>query len=834
MSTMRIGGLASGMDIDTLVEKLMQAERAPLDKLEQKKQTYVWQRDAYREVNTKLQTLDTYIADNLVIKSLNSKTATSSDPDRVGVVATSSAAGNLAIEGVSQLAVAARAVGNQVNAVSTTKMKDLIDPDGTDTGTYSIKLKAIQNKGEMPDEYTKIEFTGDMTVSQFVSKVNSSNAGITLVFENGRFSMTAKNTGDNKAGDEIEIDDESKNIFTALGYDFFVKDENGNYKLENGERIPKSILTTEGKNAIFLVNGIATERSTNTFTLSGYSITLKNTFNPNKTIIEKYRAAVKETDLAESNKTSKETQLNTKTNNYYTNADELSKTPSYTLAHNDKYTAAFGKTLTLSEQEKYNELGSSFWKNLTVGERAFIKTFTDGNDASQIRNDIDSSNLDPSSKKKLKDLTDDQLVILSKVNEAEIDRFKEQADYDSLTAEEKKVKEPDRFKADELKSKYNILGDTFFYELSSNEIIVISNIDFTKEDALTNVDAGLKAKLEKLSESQIEALDSLTKENLDKFKILAEENLKRKEYLIAKEEDEAADIRLKNAENTLKVAKEDAKDFLNEDGSENSDAIKDAIQLESENKPAVTMTYSTNVDEIVNRIKEFVTTYNGLITELNNLTNETKYRDYQPLTNPQREEMEEKQIELWEKKAKSGILRGDTIIKNGLSSMRSLIYQSNPAVTNDKYNTLYSVGITTSSNYLSGGTLEINESKLRQALEEDPDAVTKLFSFSSGKEKDTMVINGVTKEVDTRGFVQKLRGEMSKIKLKIEERAGRSTMSETQYTLGKYLKDVDKNIETWQDKLTNLETRYWKQFTAMETMINKANQQYTTLSSYFS
>lgn len=33
---MRIAGLASGMDIDSMVKNLMQAERLPLDKLKQK------------------------------------------------------------------------------------------------------------------------------------------------------------------------------------------------------------------------------------------------------------------------------------------------------------------------------------------------------------------------------------------------------------------------------------------------------------------------------------------------------------------------------------------------------------------------------------------------------------------------------------------------------------------------------------------------------------------------------------------------------------------------------------------------------------------------------
>lgn len=57
---MRIGGLASGMDIDSMVEKLMQAEKAPLNKLFQQKQKYEWQRDAYRDVNKKLKAFDDF------------------------------------------------------------------------------------------------------------------------------------------------------------------------------------------------------------------------------------------------------------------------------------------------------------------------------------------------------------------------------------------------------------------------------------------------------------------------------------------------------------------------------------------------------------------------------------------------------------------------------------------------------------------------------------------------------------------------------------------------------------------------------------------------------
>ena len=64
-SNMRIGGLASGMDIDQLVGDLMKAERMPLDKLTQKKQYLEWQRDDYREMNKSLLELDTLIFDGV-------------------------------------------------------------------------------------------------------------------------------------------------------------------------------------------------------------------------------------------------------------------------------------------------------------------------------------------------------------------------------------------------------------------------------------------------------------------------------------------------------------------------------------------------------------------------------------------------------------------------------------------------------------------------------------------------------------------------------------------------------------------------------------------------
>ncbi|WP_338652602.1 flagellar filament capping protein FliD [Lysinibacillus sp. Y5S-8] len=816
----RISGLASGMDIDSIVKKLMSAEKAPLNKLYQKKQTYEWQRDAYRSVNTKLKTLDTYIADNLVLKSFLSKTAASSNSNLVSATATGSAAGTLSIEGVSQLATAARKVGDQVSAVGSTKMSDL-------GATGTIEFKAIQSNGQLASAATKIEITSDMTVNQFISKVNTSNAGISAVFENGRFSFTAKNTGDVKGDDEIKVVG-GLDIFNKLGF-----------------ADPNKVQNTEGKNAIFTVNGIATERTTNTFTISGYNVTLKDTFNGLQTISDKYKAAVEEFKNATTNLANKQANLATKKGAY--GASDIN---SYTAAHETAYADAFGNTLTLSQRMQYNKIGSDTWRNLSNDEIDFINNQSS---VQGIKDNLDGSSLSDESKAKLKGLSNEALDVLF-TNKNQLTDFKVQAEYEKYGT---KLKGFDQNAIDALKSfPYNsndsiekihkdIDDNTEFSQEVKDALKSLSKDDLTKLIATDSAtlktyqekaqaddlkqkyskfgDALLKGlqdgskKEADLSEEQKKIWNDLSSGEKDKFYALAGQNILRTEYLTADAEEKAATTRLNEATSTQNAAKADADaaGILNGDGS-----IDDAKVNAAPKAQAVTMTSTTNVDDIMAKIKEFVTTYNGLIKDFNDQTKETKYRDYTPLTSEQKEEMSESEIKLWEEKAKSGLLRGDTLIREGLSSMRSLVYQANPSI-DSKYNTLFSIGITTTKNYNDGGTLEIDENKLRKALEEDPNAVEKLFKNSEGKKED--VVDGKT--VDTRGYIDKLRESMKSFEISIEKKAGRATMTDAQYTIGKNLIDTESRISTWKSKLESIEARYWKQFTAMEAAINKANSQ---------
>ncbi|MDY0405095.1 flagellar filament capping protein FliD [Virgibacillus sp. 179-BFC.A HS] len=179
--------------------------------------------------------------------------------------------------------------------------------------------------------------------------------------------------------------------------------------------------------------------------------------------------------------------------------------------------------------------------------------------------------------------------------------------------------------------------------------------------------------------------------------------------------------------------------------------------------------------------------------------------------------MSDKEIELWEEKAKSGIIKGEAIITNGLFTMRQGWYA--PIKNDGPFTSLTEIGLKTTSNYLDGGKLKIDEDKLKEKLREDPAAVQKLFS------------NDVDGE--GRGLVNRLEDAVEATMKNIESRAGKSPSTLENYTIGKNMKDLNKRISTFQDRLKDIETRYWNQFTAMEKAIANMNSQATYLMSQF-
>lgn len=229
------------------------------------------------------------------------------------------------------------------------------------------------------------------------------------------------------------------------------------------------------------------------------------------------------------------------------------------------------------------------------------------------------------------------------------------------------------------------------------------------------------------------------------------------------------------------------------------------------------LTVTNDVEASYEAIMKFVDKYNEVVEALNSSQQEEKFRDYQPLTDEQKKEMSDKEIELWEERAKSGLLRGESTISGGLFNLRQSWYSK--VETGGEYTSLTQIGIETSKNYLDGGKLVVDPKELRKALQDNPADVKKLFTNND--------------EGASRGLVNRLEDALSSTMSKIGEKAGGGTDTLENYTLGKRMKDLDKRISAFEDRLVKVETRYWNQFTAMEKAISRMNQQSAQLMSQF-
>ncbi|RIW39053.1 flagellar hook-associated protein 2 [Bacillus salacetis] len=244
------------------------------------------------------------------------------------------------------------------------------------------------------------------------------------------------------------------------------------------------------------------------------------------------------------------------------------------------------------------------------------------------------------------------------------------------------------------------------------------------------------------------------------------------------------------------------------------------LTLKNQTTSPVTFSSSPDTEKILEKIVKFVDDYNKLIEKVNGELGEKKYRDFQPLTASQKEAMEEKEIELWEEKAKSGTLRNDSVLSSALNKMRTDLYSPISGGTSET-NQLAQIGIKTSSNYLERGKLIIDENKLKEAISKDPNAIYELFA------KD----GGTTSE---KGLARRLRETISTTIDSIEKKAGKSTSTNTTFTLGRNLDSIQDQMDRFEDRLVQIEDRYWRQFTAMEKAIQKANSQSMYLMQQFS
>lgn len=219
-----------------------------------------------------------------------------------------------------------------------------------------------------------------------------------------------------------------------------------------------------------------------------------------------------------------------------------------------------------------------------------------------------------------------------------------------------------------------------------------------------------------------------------------------------------------------------------------------------------TVSVVQDTDKIVDNIKSFVEAYNKLVDKIEGKVGEKRNRDFMPLTTDQRADMKENEIKEWEKKARSGLLQREPALTNILNDMRNKLNDPVSGI-NGKYDTLAAIGIKTGA-WNEGNKLNIDEEKLRQAIADDPEAVSKLFT-SSGE-------TNAQKGVAVRLY-EGLKVGLDKIALE----AGRTatTAGDNDSALSKRIQNFNKQLSDMQSRLDSMQDRYYKKFNAMETAL---------------
>jgi len=224
--------------------------------------------------------------------------------------------------------------------------------------------------------------------------------------------------------------------------------------------------------------------------------------------------------------------------------------------------------------------------------------------------------------------------------------------------------------------------------------------------------------------------------------------------------------------------------------------------------------------------------------------------------------MSEKDIELWEEMGKKGLLANDATIMKILSSLRTAMAEV--VKTTGGSMSMFSIGIKPASYFEDrSGKLTIDEDALRKAIENDPDAVMKLFTQQSTIPKDAKMdayyrkdelgryyeetANGIRKYVSGNDFINMRNSTLgiaqrfteifeSNIKVSMDpnERGtlilkvgtgGAYSVIDSESSIDKRLAEMDRNITKMQNRLYAAETKYYKQFAALETAIAKLNKQ---------
>lgn len=255
---MRLSGLMSGMDTESIIQQLVAAKQTKVDNTKKAQTKLGWKQDVWKGLNTKLKNLQSkYLSNMRFTDAYSKKTTKVSNPNAVSVITGEDAMNGVQSLKIDRLAKISYLTGGTVESASgekVTAMTKLGDLGVTSAGTFNVSI------GQNGEKSVDIQVDENTTISDVLTQLKSAGLNANFDENNKRFFISAKESG--AASDfKITATGAGEDALKALGLD---ASSNGYNKID-------------GQDAVIYLNGAKFESKNNTFAINGLTFTALDT-----------------------------------------------------------------------------------------------------------------------------------------------------------------------------------------------------------------------------------------------------------------------------------------------------------------------------------------------------------------------------------------------------------------------------------------------------------------------------------------------------------------------------------------------------------------------------
>lgn len=881
----RLSGMASGLDTDSIVQALVSSYSYKKSKYEKAQTKLGWTQEAWKSLNTKVYSLYSNVSNLRFSTAYSLKKTSVSDSTKASVKAGSSAPNGTQTLKITNTAKAGYLTGEEINASSSSTTLAQLGYTGGDAkinvntkdGTKSITLSATSTMSDVEKQLKEagLNASYDSTYKRFYISAKDTGAdndftltgantgGATALYKLGIAVGTSTSNpysqydslyGGSDAATQQKIENavaaykssssniekytaQSNNLLNAITYGTAYADVKDFYsslsgtKTESGADIDTAKLETLAKLGSGRDSAIITKNSDGTYTT--YSKTTAKDADGNtvyKSEDGKYISA--EERYTNGGKTYKKNSDGT----YVNVSDE-----------NDKYS---GDTADLTKTVTYKKVSES--KSYVSGSDADTKTYVKNSDDTYTCDGKTYTKRDDGKYYAEGEAADSKngVTITEKVEytsstaisdaEAAADAYKDitkNIDEKALSTYSSNLSTVTAFES----TKDTSLTSSDEYTIAGLTSAIHDAYNNGGKDAVSNLIAGNGTDSNAYAAKVAALTTSISSEQtkLDDNKLVKElaaiKDTTSSEYQTALKNmvetvNSAHDLSSNAQYNTKakKVDGEDAEIWLNGvqyTGSSSTFTINNLTidALATTGNDEISITTSTDTQGIYDKVKDFLTEYNNIINEMTKLYNASSSKGYEPLTDDEKDSMSDKEIEKWETKIKDSLLRNDSTLNGVMSAMTSAMSQA-VEIDGKKYS-LSSFGIHTLG-YLNAADNEQN------AYHIDGDEDDTNTSGNADK-----LMKAISEDPDTiMQFMQKVATNLYTAigdKMKATSLSSSFTIYNDKQMTTQY-SDYTKLIKEWETKISDKEDYYYKKFSSMESALTKLNSTQSSLSGYFS